>query len=303
MNILHARSKYETFLCILEKGGLTAAAEEMGCTQSNITHILKSLEDEFGFMLFARGRSGAVLTPEGLMMLPCIRAAAEAERRMRAEAEEIRRHGCGEIRIGAFTSVSVNWLPGIIGAYRDLHPGMEFKLFSGDYHDMDLMLRDNGLDVAFVTRDRIGGCRLVPLLEDPVMAVLPLSHPLAAGKSVKAADLKGENIICLPEDSDDDSRTVFEKAGFEPNIRFTTKDDYAIIAMVAGGLGISLMPQLLLNGRGDNVRILPLDPPSSRMISLAVPERSMESRTVSEFAEFVSKWVGGQESRRGERPD
>ena len=65
MNILHARSKYETFLCILEKGGLTAAAEEMGCTQSNITHILKSLEDEFGFMLFARGRSGAVLTPKG----------------------------------------------------------------------------------------------------------------------------------------------------------------------------------------------------------------------------------------------
>ncbi|MBR3425717.1 MAG: hypothetical protein IKG79_06750, partial [Neisseriaceae bacterium] len=80
---------------------------------------------------------------------------------------------------------------------------------------------------------------------------------------------------------------------FSPNIRFTTTDDYAIIAMVAGGLGVSLMPKLLLSGRGDNVRVLPLNPPSSRTISLAVPERSLESRAVREFASFVAKWVKG----------
>ena len=289
MKINH--SKYETFLCIIEKGGLTAAAAELGCTQSNITHILKSLEDEFGFTLFSRGRTGAALTPEGYAILHYVKAEVEAERTLRSHADDIRRKGSGEIRVGAFTSVSVNWLPGIICAYRKAHPGTNFKLFGGDYHDMDRMLGENRLDVAFVTRDRAAGCKLIRLFEDPIMAVLPSNHPLASASSVKAADLRGENIICLPESSDDDSRIVFEKAGFQPNIRFTTTDDYAIIAMVAGGLGISLMPLLLLSGRGDNVKVLPLDPPSSRTISLAVPERSMDSKAVSEFAAFVAQWV------------
>lgn len=276
---------------ILEKGGLTAAAEAMGCTQSNITHILKTLEEEFGFTLFSRGRSGATLTPEGGAVLPYIRAQVEAEKKLREAVDEIRRRGCGEIRVGAFTSVSVNWLPGIIRACRQTQPGTEFRLFSGDYHDIDLMLSENRLDIAFVTRAHVAGCRLIPLAEDPVLAVLPTAHPLASGQCVRAEDLKGENIICLPETSDDDSRIVFERAGFAPNIRFTTTDDYAIIAMVAGGLGISLMPKLLLTGRGDNVKVLPLDPPAERLISLAVPERSLESKTVNEFVKTAANWV------------
>ena len=286
-------SKYEVFLCVVEKGGLTAAASEMGCTQSNITHILKSMEEEFGFALLSRGRAGASLTPEGRALLSYIKELAGAEKRLRAAAEEIRRLGAGEIRLGAFTSVSVNWLPGIIGAYREKNPGVTFRLSGGDYQDIDTLLSEGALDVAFVTRDRVGGCRLTPLCPDPIMAVLPKDHPLAAGDSVKAEDLRSENIICLPERSDDDSRIVFERAGFAPNIRFTTGDDYAIIAMVAGGLGIGVMPRLLLTGRGDNVRILPIEPPASRTISLAVPERCAGSKTVTEFAAFVEKWVKG----------
>ena len=172
-------SKYEVFLCIFEKGGLTAAAEALGCTQSNITHILKSFEDELGFTLFSRSRSGTFLTPEGSALLPLIRQQVETERRLREKADEIKRHNSGELRVGAFTSVSVNWLPGIISAYRDTNPGTSFKLYSGDYHEIDQMLLENKLDIAFVTRAQVNGCRLIRLTEDPVMAVLPLIHPLA----------------------------------------------------------------------------------------------------------------------------
>ena len=54
---------------------------------------------------------------------------------------------------------------------------------------------------------------------------------------------------------------MLDAAGVKPNIRFTTKDDYAIIAMVEQGLGVSIMPELLLRGRGDGVALRPLDPP------------------------------------------
>lgn len=284
-------SKYEVFLKIIENGGLTAAADELGCTQSNITHILRCLEEEFGFTLLTRGRSGVRLTPEGAAMEPYVRALTEAEDNLKKRASEIRRRETAVIRVGAFTSVAVNWLPAIIRDYKALRPGVSFKLCGGDYNDIDREIENDEIDVAFVTRESVPSCRLIPLKKDRIMAVLPLNHPLAASDRVKARDLRDENIISLPATSDDDSRAVFDREGFQPNIRFTTGDDYAIIAMVAGGLGISLMPELLLTGRGENVKIRELDPPSFRTISLAIPERCQNSALIAEFAEFVKSRI------------
>ena len=77
----------------------------------------------------------------------------------------------------------------------------------------------------------------------------------------------------------------------QPNIKFSTKDDYAIIAMVEQGLGISIMPELLLRGRHDNVVIKELVPPSKRTIGLAIGETSSQSPATRKFADYIIKWV------------
>ena len=76
----------------------------------------------------------------------------------------------------------------------------------------------------------------------------------------------------------------------KPNVRFRTKDDYAVIAMVRQGLGVSIMPSLLLRGNGENIEIRPIDPPASRTIALAIAgdDPGPASRR---FAEFAEKWV------------
>ena len=93
------------------------------------------------------------------------------------------------------------------------------------------------------------------------------------------------------EESNHDANRALAAAGVKPNIRFSTKDDYAIIAMVEKGLGISIMPELLLSGRHDDIVIKELVPPSKRVIGLAITETSRNSPATRKFADYTVDWV------------
>ena len=100
-----------------------------------------------------------------------------------------------------------------------------------------------------------------------------------------------ESFISLLESSDHDTRAIWNTSGVTPNIRFTSKDDYAIIAMVEQGLGISIMPELLLQNHTDNVVALELVPKASRLIGLAIPNASRTSPATRSFADCVVSWI------------
>ena len=103
-------------------------------------------------------------------------------------------------------------------------------------------------------------------------------------------ELAKEPFISLLESSNHDVRRAFRALSVKPNIRFETKDDYAVIAMVRQGLGVSIMPSLLLRGNTDGVEIRPIDPPASRTIALAAASDA-PGPAASRFAEFAVKWV------------
>ena len=103
-------------------------------------------------------------------------------------------------------------------------------------------------------------------------------------------ELAKEPFISLLESSNHDVRRAFRALSVKPNIRFETKDDYAVIAMVRQGLGVSIMPSLLLRGNTDGVEIRPIDPPASRTIALAAASDA-QGPAASRFAEFAVKWV------------
>ncbi|MEI3102619.1 MAG: LysR family transcriptional regulator substrate-binding protein [Oscillospiraceae bacterium] len=97
--------------------------------------------------------------------------------------------------------------------------------------------------------------------------------------------------ISLLESSDHDARRALEAAGVKPNVRFYTKDDYAIIAMVEQGLGMSIMPELLLKGRHDDIQILPLVPESKRTIGMAIAAGDRAGPATRRFADYVVRYV------------
>ena len=283
--------KYEVLLRVVELGSLTKAAEASGCSQSAVSHILNDLEEEFGFSILKRSRGGVQLTENGARILPSIRGILNYHEQLNQTVASIRGLDTGVIRIGTVTSVAVQWLPGILKQFMQEHPGIDFKLFNGDYGDVNRWLSEGSIDVGFLALPADTSCECIPLMEDRMLAILPKDHPYAALPKFPVAQVQYESFISLLESSDHDTRAIWNNSGVTPNIRFTSKDDYAIIAMVEQGLGISIMPELLLQNHTDNVVAMELVPKASRLIGLAIPNASRTRPATRSFADCVVSWI------------
>lgn len=283
--------KYKVLDKVIELGSLTKAAEQLGYTQSGVSHIINNLEEELGVVLLKRSRAGVSLTENGERIMPAIRGILSCNEQLEQTVADIHGLASGTVRIGSFTSVAVHWLPGMIKQFQQDYPNIELKLFNGDYHDVNSWLEAGAVDIGFVTLPADVNCECTPLHEDRLLAIVPVGHRLAGASSFPVAQMQGESFISLLESSDHDARRALENAGVHPDVRFTTKDDYAIIAMVQNGLGVSIMPELLLTGQTDGVSVMELEPPASRVIALAVHETGGQSPAARRFAEYVKRWV------------
>ena len=282
--------KYEAFVRTVELGSLTKAAQSLGSTQSRISHILNDLEEDYGFRLMHRSRGGISLTEAGRLLLPKMQAILQKEQALSECVEEIRNADAGTVRLGVFTSVAVHWLPGMIRAFQAAHPRAQLEMRSGDYHDVEQWLREGSVDLGFITLPGPEGMRTIPLAEDPLVAILPKGHRLAALSQIPIQELGGGPFISLLQSSAHDIHRALDNAGIRPNIKYTTKDDYAILAMVEQGLGISIVPQLLIRGRTQNLEVRPLIPQASRTIALAYPGGEALP-VVRAFGETAVDWL------------
>ena len=287
--------KYEAFVRTVELGSLTKAAQSLGSTQSRISHILNDLEEEYGFRLMHRSRGGIELTEAGQLLLPKMNAIVQKAQELSECVSEIRSADAGTVRLGVFTSVAVHWLPGMIRAFQAAHPRAQLEMRSGDYHDVDQWLREGRIDLGFITLPGPAGMRTIPLAEDPLVAILPKGHRLAALSQIPIEELREDPFISLLQSSAHDIHRALDNAGIRPNIKYTTKDDYAILAMVEQGLGISIVPQLLIRGRTQNLEVRPLIPKASRTIALAIPEGEALP-VVRAFAETAVGWLKSADS-------
>jgi DNA-binding transcriptional LysR family regulator len=284
-------AKYQAFITVVEQGSFTRAAQELNCTQSAVSHSIDSLEQELGFSLIKRGRSGVHLTDDGERLLPAVRNLLSSAEQLSQTAAAIRGLDTGTVRIGAFTSVAVHWLPGVLKAFQQDYPNVSCMLKNGDYFDVESWLTDGSIDVGFVNVPCGVKCECIPLMEDRLLAVLPLNSRFANYPKFPIVECEHEPFISLLESSAQDSRRALEAAGVTPNVRFYTKDDYAIIAMVENGLGMSIQPELLLKGRDDKVQTMPLIPEAKRTIGLAIAAGDRAGPATRRFADYVVRYV------------
>jgi len=187
--------------------------------------------------------------------------------------------------------VAVHWLPPILKEFQHDFPKVDFRLLNGDYHDVEQWLTDGSVDVGFVALPSPVDCECIPLMEDRLLAILPRGSRFESYPKFPLVECETEPFISLLESSDHDARRALEAAGVRPNVRFYTKDDYAVIAMVEQGLGVSIMPELLLKGRNYDLQILPLIPEARRTIGLAVAAGSKAGPATRRFADYVVRYV------------
>ncbi len=289
--------KYQAFIKTVELGGVTKAAEVMGYTQSGISHMLQNLEEEVGIRLLNRDRSGVRMTTEGEELLPYFREICDSEQQLENKIKDIRNLDTGRIRIGAFTSVAVHWLPNIIKEFLEDFPRIEFEIMYGEYAQIEEWIQEGKVDFGFLRLPSKAPLETVFLREDELVVILPKDHLL---KDVKFFPVEGLEIYpyaMLDEGEDYEMTAVFDYYGIKPQTRFRAKDDNTIIAMVASGLAVSIMPRLVLKNTPYEILQKPFEDPRIRQIGIAYKDKKRLSHAAEHFIDYVIGLVGPEDIR------
>lgn len=284
-------AKYEIFSTVVESGSLSRAAEKLNLSQSAVSHAIAGLEREWGFLLLSRGRSGIHLTQNGKHVLPIVREVLKWNEQLSQEISKINGIEGGTVRIGTFTSVSVRWLPDILKSFNQQYPNIEVKLIEGDYIEIEHWVATGAIDFGFLSLPTSQSLESIPLTKDRMHCLLPSTHPFANKKSISPLLLKDEDFIVSKKGSDNDVNRVFKKTGLKPKVKFELGDDQAIISMVANGLGVSILPELVLYRVPDNLRVIPIEGEFYRTIGLTTVSLETISPAAKKMINHIKRAV------------
>lgn len=239
--------KMQVLLETVRAGSFTRAAERLSYSQSGVSRMVADLEADWGFKVLDRSREGVVLSADGRQVMPAVEALCEEFTRLQRRVDEMRGLMRGKICIGTFSSVATHVLPPVIAHFRADHPDVDYELLMGDYSEIEQWVAEGRCDLGFIPREPRGaGIASRPLVQDELMAVVPADSSLATAEVVSLADLANEQFILLERGTDDEITPLFRRAGLTVRSKLSTWDDYAIMAMVEDGLGVSILPALIL---------------------------------------------------------
>lgn len=284
--------KLEALLMAVDLGSFTKAAEVLGYTQSGLTHMMNSLEKEVGFTLLERGRSGVRLTEEGERIAPAVREFLQANARLDSVIEQVASSRTEIIRVSAYASIAMHWLPGIIQRFREECPDVDVDIRMADHVDVPYELLAQGkMDAILVSPQDEGQYEWVHLADDPMFAVLPKDFDTQGMTAFPLAAFEARDFIMPSQGFDKDIMRIFNRIGVKPHILPTWVDDPTVISMVSHGLGVSMMTELTVRGRTDGVKLLPVEPASSRELGLAVRSLDAASDGLRHFIDCTKRVV------------
>ncbi len=284
-------NRYIALQNIVELGSFSKAAEKMGYSQSALSQMLSSLETELGLKLLHRNRTGAKLTYEGKELFPFVEQLIYQYEALQEKNNEIKGLDTGIIRMGTISSVSVHWLPSVLKEFQEQHPGIQFVLHQGDYTSIQEWIKTGAIDFGFVTAEAVTGIETFELKKGAMMAILPKGHPLAEYDVIPLQQLEVEPFILLEEGHYSEPLEIFQAEKIQPQIKYTLHDDYSIMTMVEAGLGISILPELVLHRNNYALEIRPTDPPIYRSIAVGYKGKTSLSMASRRFLKLLKERV------------
>ena len=283
--------KLEAFVRAVELGSLSKAAEELGYTQSGISHMMQSLEDEIGFPLMIRTSAGISPNTEGELLLPSIRQLLSTNEALEQYIARIKGTDIGRIRIASYASVATYWMPDIIRAFQKDFPNVEVHITEAGSDIIEGIMERREADLCLYAGGERREFDWLPLCQDQLMALVPPGHPLANRDAFPLNAFLDEQFIMPMPGYDGEVHTILDKLEHRPNICFSACSDYAIINMVTKGLGVSILPELLLRNYKNDAVALPMDPPQYRMLGMGVPQVKNAPPVTQNFMRYVQEYV------------
>ena len=284
--------KCAALLCALEEGTLARAADRLGYTPSGISRMIAALEEDVGFPLLYRGRSGVSATGECEALLPALRQMVYQAESCRQTAASLRGLEQGSITVGANYRFYARQLAQLMARFREKHPGIAFQTIEGTSTTLVTALQEHRADLCIISR-REGPHQWLPLRQDQMMVMLSPQHPLAAD-TVPIRRLETESYIEIYPGRETDNSRILAENGVCPGNRFAgVEDDFSAMAMVEAGLGIALVNALIAGMLNGNVVFRPLDPPQYVEVGIATPPPEIMSPAARRFLNFVRENMEG----------
>ncbi len=280
-------------------GTYSGAAAALGYTQPAVTQQMKALERTVGSPLFVRVGRRMRLTEAGETLARHAEAILTSLSVAEEQVTAITRLRSGRVRVCAFPSANATVVPEALARLTADHPGIRVQLLEDEPPDSLERLARGACDITLAftypgLRESVPDEVVeIPLLEDQLTVLMPVGHPLARRRAVRLADLAEERWIAgCPR-----CRTNFlhecAELGFAPDIAYTTDDGLVVQSLVAEGLGVAMMPGLVLSFlRLDRVAGRALEPAVRRRISayvlrehLRVPATALVVDTIKAVAQ------------------
>jgi len=294
MNYTLKQIKY--FIAVAKYGSVTTASEHLFISQPAISNAIIQLEESFGVQLLVRHHAkGIDLTPSGKNILrqavSLIKHADEVDHYAKEQSTAL----AGPINLGCFVTIAPFYIPKLINLFRDLYPDVNFILHEGNISEIQELLSNGTIDLAFIYD--LGGTEkmdLRPLTTLEPKVLLHANHPLAKKKSIELKMLERVPMVLLDLPySNDYFMSLFASHGFKPLIEHRSKSIEMVRSLVANGSGfsfINLVPETDTCYDGSEVVVRPLNQPSE-MLTLATATLSdvRLPRRVEVFLDFCSK--------------
>jgi len=286
--------EYRIFHTVTQQGSFARAAQVLHLTPSAISHAVSSMEESCGFSLFVRGKGGVSLTRNGEALYPVIRQVLSADEALSQTVDELKGVQRGTVRIGAFNSVCMTWLPQIVTSYKLKYPGVEIEINQGTYDDVIEWIKTGVVDVGFLSTKSTKDLTVYPLYRDRLMGVVPKGFKTRNPGYITPQEMSEETFVVQDDATDADTQAFLTKYGFSVRASCRVVDDLSTIAMVESGFGICILPSLILERAHGSVDVYPIEPMELREIGLAVLNPNMLAPAVRQMVAHIEEFARGK---------
>lgn len=271
-------SQLRVLLAVADHGGFTAAAEHVGMSQPAVSRAVGAVEGELGTAMFVRGKDGVALTEAGRLAVARAREALRQYDLLHSEVAAVAGQLIGTLRLASLPSATGTLIAAQVRAFTKRYPQVHIRLFEGTDQEVRDWLAQGAAELGVVTLPA-PGFETVVLGTDEMVALLPADHDLSSREAITFGALSDQKFILPTGGCGPLIMAAAREARAHLHAAFEAREQAAILAMVAEGLGVSIVPTLGLPPDTGSVVVRPLEPRTPRTLALGhLPDTSPAAR-------------------------
>lgn len=236
-------SQIEVFIKVIQLKSFTRAGEELGMTQSSVSHSISKLEEYFGTKLIDRNKKAFQLTSIGEKMYENMKSIMKTVSVMNSQITEIKKLPKKTLMLGGYQGSTLSFFPKILRGFKAVFPEIDVILLEGSHEEIEEWLEDEVIDLALIGYPN-AKYYTEYLFQDELKIVLSKKHPLRNSEMIKSKDLKGEDFIISREYPKEEIIKFYNYHNLNIDIKYRVTNLTTILKMVKENIGITMMPTL-----------------------------------------------------------